>query len=632
MRSSWADSVDNTASGSDNNGVGGAPGAGGKPAYVPPHLRNRPPAQMQAAPSATSQSGAPPANDRLGYGGQTSGSRWAAPRQDYSRPGYGTGGRGGGGGGGWGNRGGSWGGGGGRDMEVNPFGNEDIDSAEEITTEQENNGINFDAYEDIPVETSGENVPPPVNTFAEIDLGEALNLNIRRCKYVKPTPVQRYTIPISLAGRDLMACAQTGSGKTAAFCFPIISGIMRGQFAQRPRGTRTVFPLALILSPTRELSCQIHEEARKFSYQTGVKVVVVYGGAPINQQLRELERGVDILVATPGRLVDLLERAKVSLQMIRYLALDEADRMLDMGFEPQIRKIVEQTDMPPPGQRQTMLFSATFPREIQRLASDFLSNYIFLTVGRVGSSTDLIVQRVEFVQEVDKRSHLMDLLHAQKENDSNTKALTLVFVETKKGADSLEHWLYSNGFPATTIHGDRSQPEREQALRSFKSGKTPILVATDVAARGLDIPDVSHVVNFDLPNDIDDYVHRIGRTGRAGKTGLATAFFSDNNTSIAKSLADLMQEANQEVPAWLTRYASRASYGGGKNRRSGGRFGGRDFRKDNSYGGGGGGGYGGGGGGYGGGGGGYGGGSYGGGYGGGGGGYGGGGGAPSAWD
>lgn len=257
MRSSWADSVDNTASGSDNNGVGGAPGAGGKPAYVPPHLRNRPPAQMQAAPSATSQSGAPPANDRLGYGGQTSGSRWAAPRQDYSRPGYGTGGRGGGGGGGWGNRGGSWGGGGGRDMEVNPFGNEDIDSAEEITTEQENNGINFDAYEDIPVETSGENVPPPVNTFAEIDLGEALNLNIRRCKYVKPTPVQRYTIPISLAGRDLMACAQTGSGKTAAFCFPIISGIMRGQFAQRPRGTRTVFPLALILSPTRELSCQV---------------------------------------------------------------------------------------------------------------------------------------------------------------------------------------------------------------------------------------------------------------------------------------------------------------------------------------------------------------------------------------
>ncbi|XP_035841047.1 DEAD-box ATP-dependent RNA helicase 37 isoform X2 [Helianthus annuus] len=544
MRTSWADAVENAASGSENNGAGGATAASSKPAYVPPHLRNRTPASSQVAGSAASQGSALATNDRSGQSGQTSGSRWAAPRYENGRSGYVTGGRGGGGG--WGNRGGGWGG---RDVEVNPFGNDDIDSSEEIKTEQENSGINFDAYEDIPVETSGENVPPPVNTFAEIDLGEALNNNIRRCKYVK--------------------------------------------------------------------------------------VVVVYGGTPINQQLRELERGVDILVATPGRLVDLLERAKVSLQMIRYLALDEADRMLDMGFEPQIRKIVEQTDMPPPGERQTMLFSATFPKEIQRLASDFLSNYIFLTVGRVGSSTDLIVQRVEFVQEVDKRSHLMDLLHAQKENDSHGKqALTLVFVETKKGADSLEHWLYGNGFPATTIHGDRTQPEREQALRSFKSGKTPILVATDVAARGLDIPHVSHVVNFDLPNDIDDYVHRIGRTGRAGKTGLATAFFNENNLSLAKSLADLMQEANQEVPAWLTRYASRVSYGGGKNRRSGGRFGGRDFRKDNSYsggggyGGGGGGGYGGYGGGNSGGYGGYGGGNSGGGYGG----YSGGGGVPSAWD
>ncbi|KVH88914.1 DNA/RNA helicase, DEAD/DEAH box type, N-terminal [Cynara cardunculus var. scolymus] len=418
MRTSWADVVDNAASGSENYG-NAASGAPVKPAYVPPHLRNRPPASEQAAGPAMSHSSLPSTNDRLGPNGQTSGSRWAAPRSDYSRPGYSTGGRSGGRGG-WGNRGG-------REWEANPFGNDDIDAVEEIKSEQESNGINFDAYEDIPVETTGENVPPPVDTFADIDLGDALNLNIRRCKYVKPTPVQRYTIPISLAGRDLMACAQTGSGKTAAFCFPIISGIMRAQSVQKPRGTRT-----------------IHTEAQKFAYQTGVKVVVVYGGAPISQQLRELERGVDILVATPGRLVDMLERAKVSLQMIRYLALDEADRMLDMGFEPQIRKI--------------------------RLASDFLSNYIFLTVGRVGSSTDLILQRVELVQE-----------------------------------------------------------EREQALRSFKSGNTPILVATDVAARGLDIPHVSHVVNFDLPNDIDDYVHRIGRTGRAGKSGLATAFFNENN-------------------------------------------------------------------------------------------------------
>ncbi|XP_022943844.1 DEAD-box ATP-dependent RNA helicase 37-like isoform X1 [Cucurbita moschata] len=578
MRTSWADlaassAADNVAAGSSaNNCSAGTTTAPGRSAYVPPHLRNRP---ASSDPPAAANSGPAVGNDRSGNVGP----RWGGPRNDYNRSGYGGGSRGGG----WGNRGGGWDRGRG-DREVNPFG--DDDDTEQEFGEQENTGINFDAYEDIPVETSGENVPPPVNTFAEIDLGEALNQNIRRCKYVKPTPVQRHAIPISLGGRDLMACAQTGSGKTAAFCFPIISGIMKGQNMQRPaRGARTAYPLALILSPTRELSMQIHEEARKFSYQTGVRVVVAYGGSPINLQLRDLERGADILVATPGRLVDLLERAKVSLQMIRYLALDEADRMLDMGFEPQIRKIVEQMDMPPPGVRQTMLFSATFPREIQRLASDFLSSYIFLAVGRVGSSTDLIAQRVEFVHESDKRSHLLDLLHAQRSNGVQGKqSLTLVFVETKKGADALEHWLCLNGFPATTIHGDRTQQEREQALRSFRSGNTPILVATDVAARGLDIPHVAHVVNFDLPNDIDDYVHRIGRTGRAGKTGLATAFFNENNSSIARSLADLMQESNQEVPDWLSRFAARSSYSGGRNRRSGGgRFGSRDYRRDSSF-------------------------------------------------
>ncbi|KAH1232958.1 hypothetical protein AAZX31_09G098400 [Glycine max] len=579
MRTSWADSADNSTIGSGNSNSSACPPRG---AYVPPHLRNR--VFSSEVPPAASHPVAP-GNDRVNHGGPAPHQGSGYFKADHGRQpqqgfGYGSGFQSGGGGG-WNGRGA------GRDRgrrEANPF--ENVEAEDQSFSELENTGINFDAYDDIPVETSGENVPPPVNTFAEIDLGEALNQNIQRCKYVKPTPVQRYAIPISLAGRDLMACAQTGSGKTAAFCFPIISGIMREQYAQRPRVARTAYPQALILSPTRELSCQIHDEAKKFSYQTGVKVVVAYGGAPINQQLRELERGVDILVATPGRLVDLLERARVSLQMIRYLALDEADRMLDMGFEPQIRKIVEQMDMPPPGMRQTLLFSATFPKEIQALASDFLSNYVFLAVGRVGSSTDLIAQRVEYVLESDKRSHLMDLLHAQRETGVNGKqGLTLVFVETKKGADALEHCLCVNGFPAASIHGDRTQQERELALRSFKTGNTPILVATDVAARGLDIPRVAHVVNFDLPNDIDDYVHRIGRTGRAGKMGLATAFFNEGNLNLAKSLADLMQEANQEVPAWLSRYAARAIYSGGnRNRKSGGsRFGGRDFRKEGSF-------------------------------------------------
>lgn len=255
MRASWADlaansAAENVASGSSANNAAGAgtpaaptAGAPSRSTYVPPHLRNRPPSSDPPAPAYT----APAGNDRGGY----SGSRWGGGRNDNSRSGYGgSGGRGGG----WGNRGGGWDRG--RDREVNPF--EDDDETEQPFSDQENSGINFDAYEDIPVETSGDNVPTPVNTFAEIDLGDALNRNIQRCKYVKPTPVQRHAIPISLAGRDLMACAQTGSGKTAAFCFPIISGIMNGQPPQRPpRGSHTACPLALILSPTRELSSQV---------------------------------------------------------------------------------------------------------------------------------------------------------------------------------------------------------------------------------------------------------------------------------------------------------------------------------------------------------------------------------------
>ncbi|CAI9758962.1 unnamed protein product [Fraxinus pennsylvanica] len=342
----------------------------------------------------------------------------------------------------------------------------------EVTQEDEAaSKTNASAYDDTTVEASGTNIPPPVTSFSEICFSSQVLIdNIKRCKYVKPTPIQRYAIPVAMTGRDLMACAQTGSGKTAAFCFPIINEIlMANQKYKRvgnPHGVAC--PLALILAPTRELSCQIYEEAKKFSYQTGVKVVVAYGGAPIFQQLRNLGNGVDILVATPGRLVDMIEREKVSLKNVKYLALDEADRMLDMGFEPQVRRIVQQMEMPPPCARQTLLFSATFPTEIQRLASDFLSNYIFLAAGKVGSSTDLIVQRVEFVPDADKRDHLMNLLHSQKTNGITGKdVLTLVFVETKKGADMLERWLCRKGFLSTAIHGDKVQMEANQEIPTW---------------------------------------------------------------------------------------------------------------------------------------------------------------------
>nr|BAE00317.1 unnamed protein product [Macaca fascicularis] len=292
-----------------------------------------------------------------------------------------------------------------------------------------------------------------------------------------------------------------------------------------------------------------------------------------------LERGCHLLVATPGRLVDMMERGKIGLDFCKYLVLDEADRMLDMGFEPQIRRIVEQDTMPPKGVRHTMMFSATFPKEIQMLARDFLDEYIFLAVGRVGSTSKNITQKVVWVEESDKRSFLLDLLNA-----TGKDSLTLVFVETKKGADSLEDFLYHEGYACTSIHGDRSQRDREEALHQFRSGKSPILVATAVAARGLDISNVKHVINFDLPSDIEEYVHRIGRTGRVGNLGLATSFFNERNINITKDLLDLLVEAKQEVPSWLENMAYEHHYKGSsrgrsKSSRFSGGFGARDYRQ-----------------------------------------------------
>ena len=346
---------------------------------------------------------------------------------------------------------------------------------------------------------------------------------------------------------------------------------------------------------------QIHEEARKFAYRSWVRPAVVYGGADINQQLRSIERGCDLLSATPGRLVDLIERGRISLSNIKYLVLDEADRMLDMGFEPQIRRIVQGEDMPSTAERQTLMFSATFPRDIQMLAKDFLKDYVFLSVGRVGSTSENITQKIEYVEDNDKRSVLLDILASQPKEDLG---LTLVFVETKRMADMLSDFLMGNNLPATSIHGDRTQREREMALQTFRTGRTPIMVATAVAARGLDIPNVTHVVNYDLPSDIDDYVHRIGRTGRAGNTGVSTAFFNRGNKNIVRDLVELLREANQDIPGWLESVAHEASYGnsgggyrgrGGRGRGGGRGSGGRDYRPNGSGAQGGGGGFGGGG-------------------------------------
>lgn len=458
-------------------------------------------------------------------------------------------------------------------------------------------GINFNKYDDIPIDASGNKVPNMITTFQEANLDPLLIENIELARYETPTPVQKYSLPIVEAGRDLMACAQTGSGKTAGFLFPILNELFirgppeelipfhcAGAKQQQPQ-----CPMALILAPTRELTSQIYEEARRFAYRSWVRPVVVYGGVPMRDQMFNLRQGCGLLVATPGRLTDLISRGMISLRHVRYLVLDEADRMLDMGFEPQIRGIVEGEDMPPNKERVTLMFSATFPKDIQFLARDFLLDYIFLSVGRVGAASEDVHQTVIEVSEEEKNDVLLDILHS---NPASAENLVLIFVETKRMCDTTAYFLTKKGFPATAIHGDRDQREREHALDAFRSAEKPILVATAVAARGLDIPNVTHVVNFDLPNDIDDYVHRIGRTGRAGNPGNSIAFFNhEKNKNVIKDLVQILKDANQQVPSFLEGYYNEvmapqrnhmANRGSGKSSRGRG-MAHRDFRRDAEY-------------------------------------------------
>ncbi|KAL4402461.1 ATP-dependent RNA helicase ded1 [Malassezia pachydermatis] len=551
-----------------------------KKRYVPPHLRNQP--EGVAPPRSGGGRGPstlPPAfsSGRRGYGGSDApsagvgagaagGGRWSGLRET---------------GGGWGDRGGArrndgfgmW-----KDGK-HIIGPRNERQERELFGEandgiHQSTGINFDKYGDIPVEATGHDVPEPITEFTHPPVDEHLIANITLARYTTPTPVQKYSIPIVAAGRDLMGCAQTGSGKTGGFLFPILSALFtHGPPPMPPQpptyGRQKAYPSVLILAPTRELVSQIHDEARKFTYRSWVRPAVVYGGAEMGAQLRQIERGCDLLSATPGRLVDLIERGRISLANVRFLVLDEADRMLDMGFEPQIRRIVLGEDMPGVMDRQTLMFSATFPQNIQMLAKDFLKEYVFLSVGRVGSTSENITQKIEFVEDRDKQSVLLDVLAAMPKG-----GLTLIFVETKRMADMLSDFLIYQNIAATSIHGDRTQREREYALELFRTGRTPILVATAVAARGLDIPNVTHVVNYDLPSDIDDYVHRIGRTGRAGNVGHATAFFNRNNRNIVRDLIKLLQEAHQEVPQWLEMIASESAFGGSSRGGRGGRMGG----------------------------------------------------------
>jgi len=342
--------------------------------------------------------------------------------------------------------------------------------------------------------------------------------------YTQPTPVQVKAIPVILEGRDIMASAQTGTGKTAAFTLPLLHRLSeRGGHQKQPR--------ALILTPTRELAAQVNENLRAYGRHIQMRSLEIFGGVNINPQITKLQRGIDVLVATPGRLIDHMQRGTVDLSKIEFLVLDEADRMLDMGFRPAIDRIVKSL----PKQRQTLLFSATFSKEITQMAHNFLNNPERVETAAPNSTVDAIAQQAFRVDQKQKREVLSFLI------GSNNWQQVLVFTRTKHGANRLAKQLESDGLPAVAIHGNKSQGARTKALSEFKKNKVRVLVATDIAARGLDIDQLPHVVNYDIPNVPEDYVHRIGRTGRAGRDGLAVSLVAGSEHGLFEDIRKLVK-------------------------------------------------------------------------------------------
>ncbi|XP_065874837.1 DEAD-box ATP-dependent RNA helicase 20 [Euphorbia lathyris] len=419
----------------------------------------------------------------------------------------------------------------------------------------------YRARRDITVE--GHDVPKPIRMFQEANFPDYCLDVIAKLGFVEPTAIQAQGWPMALKGRDLVGIAETGSGKTLAYLLPALVHV-----SAQPRLAQGEGPIVLVLAPTRELAIQIQEEALKFSSRTHVRSTCIYGGAPKGPQIRDLQRGVEIVIATPGRLIDMLEAQYTNLQRVTYLVLDEADRMLDMGFEPQIRKIVSQIRP----DRQTLYWSATWPREVETLARQFLRNPYKVIVGSPDlKANQSINQVVEVIAEGEKYSRLIKLLKEMMDGNR-----ILIFMETKKGCDQVTRQLRMDGWPALSIHGDKNQSERDWVLSEFKSGRSPIMTATDVAARGLDVKDIKCVINYDFPTSLEDYVHRIGRTGRAGARGTAFTFFTHANAKFVRDLMKILQEAGQIVPPALSALGrSAGSLGGsGGNFRSRGRGGG----------------------------------------------------------
>ncbi|MFN0264949.1 DEAD/DEAH box helicase [Tepidamorphus sp. 3E244] len=366
-----------------------------------------------------------------------------------------------------------------------------------------------------------------MSNFEMFGLAPTLKKAIDAAGFSEPTPIQQEAIPLAMQGRDVMGLAQTGTGKTLAFGLPLINSLLSQPSGKRPAKSVK----ALVLAPTRELANQIAESLWALAGKTGLRVSTVVGGQSIGRQINMLSKGTDILVATPGRLIDLMDRGSVDLGSVRYLVLDEADQMLDLGFIHALRKIAPKLGKP----RQTMLFSATMPKQMEELSQAYLSDPQRVQVAPPGKAADKVTQSVHFIDRGDKPALLRDVL------SNDLEALTLVFARTKHGAEKLMKKLVADGYNAASIHGNKSQGQRDRAIKAFREGKIKTLVATDVAARGIDIPGVAYVINYDLPEVPENYVHRIGRTARAGREGEAIAFCAPDEANLLRQIQKLMK-------------------------------------------------------------------------------------------
>ncbi|CAN8100648.1 unnamed protein product [Discula destructiva] len=405
----------------------------------------------------------------------------------------------------------------------------------------------------------------PTMSFAEAQLHPAMRKNIDLCGYKIPTTIQKYCLSAIGLGHDVIGISQTGSGKTAAYLIPILNKLMgkaKKLAAPRPNPAeyRAGFdpvvraePLVCIVCPTRELAIQIFMEARKLCYRSMLRPCVVYGGGPLRYQIDQLALGCDILIATPGRLIDFMDRPNnLTLRRLKYMVIDEADEMLHGDWEEDLNKILGGGEQDV-GNIQYMLFSATFPKNLRELATTHLTtDHVRFSIGRAGSTHANIRQVIMDIGPANKRQACLDLLN------SMPPARTIIFVNSKRAADELDDYLFNEGMPTTSIHADRTQREREDAMRAFRGGKSPILIATGISARGIDVRNIVHVINYDLPpaahGGIEEYTHRIGRTGRIGHRGLATSFFNERDEDLASVLVRTLLETGQEIPDFLAHH------------------------------------------------------------------------------